>query len=98
MSPNRLASRYAGKRVTVVNEGLPQPFVALIKRFQCFSAIEKQDRFIALIMVGGDTCPLGTSNARHVATLAGLRIRREEYTATGQNHKAVSSHMPAAFT
>ena len=33
---------------------------------------------ISLIMASGDTCPQGTSNARHVATLAGLRTRTED--------------------
>ena len=38
--------------------------------------------FADLVIVNGDhECPQGTSNARHVATLAGLEGRRESPTA-----------------
>jgi hypothetical protein len=36
----------------------------------------KRSLFIAYIMASGDTCPQETSNARHVATLAGLKTDR----------------------
>jgi len=49
-------------------------------------------------MISGDTCPLGTSNARHVATLAGLKTRRGNCTTTGENRKTASGRTPAALT
>jgi hypothetical protein len=42
-------------------------------------------------------CPQGTSNARHVATLAGLEGRREDHTTNSKNHKTDSDPIPAAF-
>jgi hypothetical protein len=81
MSPYCLARGYTGKWATLVNWGSPQLFAGPIKRFQCVSTMAKRDRFeclkrslsIAHIMASGDTCPQGTSSARHVATLAGLK-------------------------
>jgi hypothetical protein len=80
MSPNCLAGSYASKGITLVNWDSTQIFVALIQRFHCFSTIARRDHFeylkrslsIAHIMENGDTCTQGTSNARHVATLAEL--------------------------
>jgi hypothetical protein len=47
---------------------------------------------------GGQQSLQGTSNARHVATLAGLKTRREDHTTTGQNHKTAPDQIPAAST
>jgi len=50
--------------------------------------------FASLLIVNGDhECPLGTSSAHHVATLAGLKTCRKEYTTTGENCKMA----PAPF-
>jgi hypothetical protein len=48
--------------------------------------------------VDGDMSAQGTSNARHVATLAGLKASRANYATSSQNHKTTSDHIPAAFT
>ena len=50
----------------------------------------KRSLFVAYVMASGDTCPQGISNARHVATLAGLKTRREDCTATGQEYNTAS--------
>jgi hypothetical protein len=70
--------------------GFAQMFIDVIQRFQCFSTTTKRGRFeylkrslsIAHFMANGDTCPQRTSNARHVATLAGLHGSRESPTAS----------------
>ena len=61
-------------------------------------ALLKPSLAISHIMASGDTCPQGTSNARHVATLAGLKASRTNYTTSSQNHKTSSDHIRAAFT
>jgi hypothetical protein len=85
MSPDYPDGRYVGNWVTVVNQMLirclSQFFPASINRLQFYSTIAERDRFeygkrslvIAHVIADGDTCPQGTSNARHVATLAGLK-------------------------
>ncbi len=83
MSPNFPTGRYAGKQVTLINSGSPYLFATLIKRFQRSSTLSRRDRFkyskrscsIAYMMGCGGTSPQGTSNARHVASLAGLHSR-----------------------
>ena len=45
-----------------------------------------------------DSHPQGTSNARHVATLAGLKAGRTNYTKSNENHKTASGGISAAFT
>jgi hypothetical protein len=52
---------------------------------------------ISHIMASGDKCPQGTSNARHVATLAGLKASRTNYATSSQNHKTASDYIPAAL-
>jgi len=42
--------------------------------------------------------PQGTSNAHHVATLAGLKTRGNKYTTNGEGHQATSSRFLAALT
>ena len=42
-------------------------------------------------------CPRRTSNARHVATLAGLQARRDDYGTTGENHRTASGYIPAPY-
>ena len=54
--------------------------------------------FVARFMVNGDTCPQGTSSAHHVATLAGLKASRTDYTTSNENHKTASGQISAAFT
>jgi hypothetical protein len=55
--------------------------------------------FADLLIVNGDhKCPQGTSNARHVATLAGLKASGTNYTTASQNHKTASDQIPAVFT
>jgi hypothetical protein len=106
MSPSSRTGELDGERETRVNWGEPQLFSVRIKRFQCFSTPEERDRFeylkrslpFAYIMASGDTCPQGTSNARHVATLAGLKTRREDHTTNGQEHKTAADQIPPAFT
>ena len=49
------------------------------------------------IMENGDMCAQGTSNARHVATLAGLKTCRDDYGTSGTNHKTASDHISPAF-
>jgi hypothetical protein len=81
-------------------------FPTLIKRFQRLSTIAERDRLeyvkwslsITHIMESGDTCPLGTSSAHHVATLAGLKASRTNYTTSNENHKTASGQISAAFT
>ena len=47
-----------------------------------------QPLFADLLMVSGDhECPQGTSSAHRVATLAGLKTCRKEYTTTSENRK-----------
>jgi hypothetical protein len=47
-----------------------------------------QSLFVDLVAPSRDNrCPQGTSNARHVATLAGLKASRTDYTTSSQNHK-----------
>jgi hypothetical protein len=58
----------------------------------------KRSLSISQIMASGDTCPQGTSNARHVATLAGLKASRTNYTTSNENHKTASGQISAAFT
>jgi hypothetical protein len=96
MSPHCPDGRNVGRQAIRVNWGSAQIFIALIKRFHCFPTTAKRDYFgylkrslsIYHIMASGDTvCPLGTSNARHVATLAGLKTHRKGYTTTGENRK-----------
>jgi hypothetical protein len=48
-------------------------------------------------VVSGDTCPQGTSNARHVAALAGLKASRTNYPTSNENHKTASDQISAAF-
>ena len=60
--------------------------------------VQKRSPSIDIVMSDGDICPQGTSNARHVATLAGLKASRTNYTTSSQNHKTASDHIPAAFT
>ena len=106
MSPGYLAGAYAGKRGPPVNWGSTQLLAAVICRFQCSSTKAMRDHleylkrslFIANIMASGDTCPQGTSNARHVATLAGLKASRTNYTTSNENHKTASGQVSAAFT
>jgi hypothetical protein len=104
MSPGCLTGRYAGKGITLVNRSSPLLFVALIKRFQWFYAIAKRDRFeylkrslsIAHFMGSGDTCPKGTSNARHVATLAGLEPFQDQWVTACENGQATPTKELAA--
>jgi hypothetical protein len=94
----RLSScQRASKQETLVNGvliwGSTQTFVGLTKRFQGFSAIAKKDHSkylkrsfsIADSMASGDTCPQGTSNARYVATLAGLEPSLPHSTTAGEH-------------
>jgi hypothetical protein len=46
-----------------------------------------QPPFSDLVAISGDTCPQGTSNAHHVATLAGLKTCRKEYPTIGEKRK-----------
>jgi hypothetical protein len=88
MSPGCLAGGCESKGIAPVNWGLPRLFLGPIKRFLCFSMAAKRGRLeylkrslsIAHIMASGDTCPQGTSNAHHVATLAGLLTSPENPT------------------
>jgi hypothetical protein len=104
MSPGCLAGRYAGKGITLVNRSSLLLFVALIKRFQCFYAIAKRDRFeclkrslfLAHIMASGDTCPKGIRIS--VATLAGLKASRTDLPTSSENHKVASGQISATFT
>jgi hypothetical protein len=48
---------------------------------------QKRSLPLVYFTINGDTCPQGTSNARHVATLAGLKTCREDYTTSSQNRK-----------
>jgi hypothetical protein len=50
------------------------------------------------IMASGDTCSQGTSNARHVATLAGLKATRADYTTSSENQKTASGNVSVALT
>jgi hypothetical protein len=45
-----------------------------------------------------DSHSQGTSNARHVATLAGLKASRTDHTTFNENHKTASGQISAAFT
>jgi hypothetical protein len=81
MSPDCLA----GTRMTLAHRAVVRGsrwlFLGPLEQFQCFSVKEKRTASskrplsFAHIMASGDTCPQGTSNARHVATLAGLKTR-----------------------
>jgi hypothetical protein len=52
--------------------------------------VQKWSPSIDIVMSGGDTCLHGTSNARHVAALAGLNTcRKDDYT-TGENRKTAT--------
>jgi hypothetical protein len=80
---------------------IPNPTISVFfynNREGPLQALLKPSLSISHIMESGDTCPQGTSNARHVATLAGLKASRTNYTTSSQNHKTVSDHTPAAFT
>jgi hypothetical protein len=59
---------------------------------------QKRSLPLVYFTINGDTCPQGTSNARHVATLAGLKTRRDDYSTIGENRKTASGHIPAPFT
>jgi hypothetical protein len=69
-----------------------------INREGPLQALLKRSRSISHIMASGDTCPQGTSNARHVATLAGLKASRTDYSTSSQNHETASGQISAAFT
>ena len=43
-------------------------------------------------------CPQGTSSARHVATLAGLKASTTNHTTSNEDHKTASGQISAAFT
>lgn len=53
---------------------------------------------IAQIVASVDTCPQGTSNARHVATVAGLKPRGGDYVALGQSRSTASDDIAATLT
>jgi len=42
-------------------------------------------------------CPQRTSSAHHVATLAGLKASRTDYTTSNENHKTASGQISAAL-
>jgi len=94
MSPGCLARRRTGKWMALVNRGSSQPFGASNQAISVFfynnregplQALLKRSRSVAHIMASGDTCPLGTSNARHVATLAGLKASRTNHTTSNEH-------------
>jgi hypothetical protein len=69
---------------------IPNPTISVFfynNREGPLQALLKPSLSISHVMASGDTCPQGTSNARHVATLAGLRTRPKDYTTTGQTTK-----------
>jgi hypothetical protein len=58
---------------------IPNPTISVFfynNREGRLQALLKPSLSISHIMASGDTCPQGTSNARHVATLAGLQGSR----------------------
>ena len=55
----------------------------------------KRSLSISHIMASGDTCPQGTSNARHVATIAGLRRGKE--SRLGRACSSIKKPAHAAF-
>ena len=58
---------------------IPNPTISVFfynNREGPLQALLKPSLSISHIMASGDTCPQGTSNARHVATLAGLKASR----------------------
>ena len=73
---------------------IPNPTISVFfynNREGPLQALLRRSLSIPHIMASGDTCPQGTSNARHVATLAGLKTRREENTTNGQEHKTAAA-------
>jgi len=59
---------------------------------------QKRSLPLVYFTINGDTCPQGTSSAHHVATLAGLKASRTDYTTSNENHKTASGQISAAFT
>jgi hypothetical protein len=100
MSPGCLAGGFSAKRITLVNWGCspavytPNPMISM-----CFDnrkegpprILEAVPLSLGHIMASGDTCPLGTSNARHVATLAGLKASQPQSTTSHENLQSGST-------
>ena len=108
MSPCYLTRRYPGKWVTLVNWvfiwGSPQLFVALIQRFQCVFHNSKEGPLPVLAEVPlirpyygkWRHMPQGTSNARRVATLAGLEPFQDQWVTACENGQATPTKELAA--
>jgi hypothetical protein len=102
MSPGCLARRRTGKWMALVGCGSSQPFGASNQAISVFfynnregplQALLRRSISISHIMESGDTCPQGTSNARHVATLAGLGVAGDECT-TARVRQTASGEFP----